>query len=79
MRTPISFYIHLGKNDLQISNFKPLTNFLSLNSTLFPLYPCTIAMVLQVGSRVAFLAKHLPGTLKAAIAQQLNVDNIATE
>jgi hypothetical protein len=36
-------------------------------------------MVLQVGSRVAFLAKHLPGTLKAAIAQQLNVDNIATE
>jgi hypothetical protein len=35
-------------------------------------------MVLQkVGSRVSFLAMHLPGTLKAAIAQHLNVDNIA--
>jgi hypothetical protein len=35
-------------------------------------------MVLQVGSRVSFLAKHLPGTLKAAIAQQLDVEHIAT-
>jgi hypothetical protein len=64
-------------------NIKPLTTLFSLNEMLFPSYPCTIAMVLQVGSRVSFLAfrslaKHLPGTSKAAIAQQLDVHNITT-
>jgi hypothetical protein len=35
-------------------------------------------MVLQVGSRVSFLAKHVPGALKAAIAKQLDVENYST-